>query len=115
MVPVGGELIRNRKHAMFNGIVVASIAVDEDGELLVDPVLTTSGLLEADESHLLAAGREMIEDVLDRLSSQDRRSDRNVREAVRVALRRFFKNTLDKKPATDIHVLRIPFDDDFTD
>ncbi|MEQ8664440.1 MAG: ribonuclease J [Rhodospirillales bacterium] len=112
LIPIDGDLLRSRKRALFNGIVVASIAIDEDGDLVADPVLTTSGLIEANEPHLIEDGLDVIEDVLGRLPRRDRQDDATVQEAVRVAVRRYFRDTLDKKPVTDIHVLRIPFEDE---
>lgn len=112
LVPIDGDLIRSRKRALFNGTVVASIAIDEDGDLVADPVISTSGLIEAGEPHLIEGGLDVIENVIERLSNRDRSNDEKVTEAVRVAVRRYFRDMLDKKPITDIHVHRITFDDD---
>ena len=115
LVPIDGDLLRSRKRALFNGTVVASIAIDDDGDLVADPTMTTSGLIEADEPHIVEDVIETIEDVLERLSRRDRRSDSAVQEAVRVAVRRYFRDTLDKKPITDIHVLRVSFEEETDD
>jgi len=112
LVPLEGDVVRSRKRALFNGTAVISIAVDDDGDLVTDPILTTSGLLEADEPHVVEDVIDVIEAVIDRLSARDRRKDDNLQEAVRVAVRRFFRDRLDKKPITDIHIHRIPYEDD---
>lgn len=112
LVPLEGDVVRSRKRALYNGTAVISIAVDEDGDLVSDPVMTTSGLLEADEPHLEGEVIDVIEGVIDRLSARDRQHDGNLQESVRVAVRRFFRDRLDKKPITDIHIHRVLFEDD---
>ncbi len=112
LVPVDGEVIRSRKRALYNGLVVVSVALDEDGDLLADPVFSTSGLLEADEPHLIEDAIDAIDNALDRLSARKRRDDAETHEAIRLAVRRFFQDRLDKRPVTDIHLIRVPFEDE---
>jgi ribonuclease J len=44
---------------------------------------------------------------LDRLGKRSLGNDDDITEAVRIAARRSFRRQLDKKPITDVHLIRI--------
>ena len=49
LVPLKGEVMSARRRMLFNGIVVASLAVDQAGNLRGQPKLSAPGLLDPDD------------------------------------------------------------------
>ena len=107
LVAIDGELVRGRIRALYNGSAVLSAVLDDDGEWAADPELTTIGVLEAGEEAIaddaIAAARQALKG----LSANKRKDDGEVREALRIAVRRTFRKTLDKNAQTTIHLIRI--------
>ena len=107
LVAIDGELVRGRIRALYNGLAVLSAVLDDDGEWAADPELTTIGVLEAGEEAIaddaIAAARQALKG----LSANKRKDDGEVREALRIAVRRTFRKTLDKNAQTTIHLIRI--------
>lgn len=102
VVPLGGELVRGRKRALWNGTAIVTVVVDKRGHLLADPILTTTGVLEdGDES--------LHDDVLDVVEKALKKSSygKGTSEDIRVAVRRMFRERLDKKPITEVHLVEV--------
>ncbi len=107
LVPLNGELVRRRRQALFNGFVVATVVLDEDGELFEDPQISASGLLEVGEHDLEEAALAAIEDCVENMPAKAKDQDAVAEETIRIALRRLFRSMLDKKPITIIHLVRV--------
>jgi ribonuclease J len=107
LVPLDGELVRRRRQALYNGFVVATVVLDEDGELFEDPQISASGLLEVGEHDLEEAALTAIEDCVDSMPAKIKKEDAAAEETIRIALRRTFRSVLDKKPITIIHLVRV--------
>lgn len=106
LLPLTGGVLAARKRMLFNGVVMASFAVDEAGRLLGTPQISAPGLFEADgvEPGLLAA--DLARAVAD-LPAPLRREDDALREAARTALRRAVGRRLKKRPNVEVHLLRV--------
>jgi len=107
VVSLEGELVRSRLRALYNGSAVVTIALDRDGRLAGVPQLTAIGLLEAGDATLTDEIAAAIGKVLDGLPRAARDDDATVKEAVRVTVRRAFRDRLDKKPVTSVHLVRV--------
>jgi ribonuclease J len=107
LVPTDGELVRGRIRALYNGSAVLSAVLDDDGEWAAEPELTTIGVLEADEDAIAEDAIDAARKALKELPAKKRRNDAEAREAMRIAVRRTFRKTLDKKPQTTVHLIRI--------
>ena len=110
VVPLGGELVRGRTRALLNGAAVLTIAVDMQGDIVAEPKITTEGLVEPGSDDAIQIERTALEIAVGTLNSlpmADRRDDGAAAEAVRVAVRRFFRDTFGKRPVTTIHLVRI--------
>ncbi|MBF0249497.1 MAG: ribonuclease J [Alphaproteobacteria bacterium] len=107
VVPLDGSLVRERARALFNGHAVITIVIDKDGDLADDPLLTTTGLLETGEVDYEDGVLDAAEDAIEHLSKKDRRDDDVVSEAVRIAVRRYFRQTFGKNAITTVHLVRI--------
>ena len=106
LVPLDSELNRQRKQALWNGVAIMSVVVDGEGRLVGEPELTTLGIVEHDDDPLLGHAIEAARQVLDDLPMGGRLSAHAESEAIRIAVRRTFRNAIDKKPITQIHVHR---------
>jgi ribonuclease J len=107
LVPLGGGVMAARKRMLFNGVAVASLAVDASGRLLGRPRLSAPGLFELDDPETDRITGEIAESLGD-LPASLRRDDAALTEAARAALRRALGKRLQKRPLVEVHVLRVP-------
>ena len=91
---------------LYNGVIVASFAVDRTGTLVGQPKLSAPGLLDSDDPETAAVARDFRETLAD-LPAATRRDDALLTEAARTALRRAVGKRLKKRPQVDVHLLRI--------
>jgi ribonuclease J len=97
--------LRRRNNLMFNGSVVATIVLDQDGHLVSDPQFSVVGILDRDKGH--DAAMDEVRKALADLGQTERGDDQSVREAVRLSVRRAFRKALGKKPVTEVHLFRL--------
>lgn len=97
---VGEVVLKDRRILAEDGMVVAIIGLNlHTGELIYGPEIVTRGVVYEDESQdYLAQARLMAEQALLELNVEMRREPDEVRQAVRQALRRFFKKTVERRP-----------------
>lgn len=107
LVPVGGTIIRERNRLRINGAAVATVVVDEDGKLVGDPQLTVQGVLDDSEDESWEFAVDAIVDAVNDLPRKKRQDDDEIAEAARIAVRRSLRETIGKRPVTDVHVVRI--------
>jgi len=108
MVPLNGEAVRSRVQGLWNGTAVISLAVDKSGKPVSEIFITTTGLLEPyEEDDVLDAVADDVFEALERLPKKKRESDNELSESIRITSRRAFRRLLDKKPITDVHLVRI--------
>jgi ribonuclease J len=91
---------------LFNGVVLASIAVDANGRLRGEPRVSAPGLFDSDDAELDRVGSEFAE-ALEDLPISLRRDDAALTDAARAALRRALGRRLQKRPLVDVHLLRV--------
>jgi len=107
-IPIDGEMIRVRTRALFHGSAVVTIALDGKRGLAGEPQVTTAGVLEDDETEgVIGRIRDAVWRTIDGLGAKALGDDAAVREAVRIAVRRSFRDQLDKRPVTTVHLVRI--------
>jgi len=102
------ESIRLRRKMMLGGSVLATLVVDDKNRLLAAPKLTLRGLSEGeaaldDEAEVRAA----IEQAFEKLNHSQRKQDDVLEETIRLAIRRTVNKIHNKKPVTDIHIVRV--------
>ncbi len=106
LIPIDGSLLAARRRMMFNGVVMASLAVDGQGRVLGNPQISAPGLFETGDPdpELIAADlRRAVGD----LPAALRREDDQLREAVRSAVRKAVGRRLRKRPTVEVHLLRV--------
>ncbi len=106
LTPLGGGVMSARRRMLFNGVVVASIAVDANGRLRGDPRVSAPGLFDSDDPELGRVSRDFADAVED-LPAALRRDDAALSDAARAALRRALGKRLQKRPLVDVHLMRI--------
>ena len=102
VVPLDGELIRGRKRALWNGTAVVTVVIDSQGLLVSEPILTTTGVLEDGDDGLHDDVLLAVKGALKNNSGKE-----STNENIRIAVRRLFRERLDKKPITQIHLVEI--------
>ncbi len=98
--------IVERRRGLYNGHVVVSLAVDGEGRLLAEPGVTLFGV--PDPGDLAGRIAGAIQAAVKGMPRGQRRDDEVLRESVRVAARRVCRQETEKKPVTDVQILRLP-------
>ncbi len=98
--------IVERRRGLHNGHLVIALGVDAEGRLLTDPAVTLFGI--PDEGGLAGQIAAAVLNAVKGMPRGQRRDDAVLREAVRVAARRTVRQATDKKPVTDVQILRLP-------
>jgi ribonuclease J len=106
LVPLKGEVMSARRRMLFNGIVVASVAVDQAGTLRGRPKISAPGLLDPDDPDTDRVADDFAETLRD-LPASLRREDAGLEDAARSALRRALGRKLGKRPMVDVHLIRV--------
>ena len=106
LVPLSGGVMSARRRMLFNGVVVASIAVDQAGHLRGEPRVSAPGLFDAGDAETERVAAEFADAVAD-LPAPLRRDDAALTDAARAALRRALGRRLQKRPLVDVHLLRV--------
>jgi ribonuclease J len=106
LTPFGGGVMTARRRMLFNGVVLASLAVDANGRLRGEPRVSAPGLFDSEDPEIDRIGTEFA-DAIEDLPQSLRRDDAALGDAARAALRRALGRRLQKRPLVDVHLLRI--------
>jgi len=106
VLPLDGAILSARRRMLINGVVVGSIVVDEDGEMLGEPQVSAPGLLDPGDAEQ-ARVVDAFAQALSELPLELRQEEGLFREAARSALRRALGRRLQKRPMIDVHLIRV--------
>lgn len=106
LLPMEGTVIGARKRMLFNGVVVASLAVDDAGRVVGRPRVSAPGLFDAEGPEPSQLADELARGVSE-LPKGLRREDDALTEAARAVLRKAVGRRLKKRPNVEIHLLRV--------
>ncbi|MEA2739591.1 MAG: ribonuclease, partial [Acetobacteraceae bacterium] len=106
IVPLKGEVMAARRRMLFNGVVVASVAVDQGGNVRGRPRVSAPGLLDPDDPDTERVADDFADQLQD-LPANLRRDDAALQDAARTALRRTLGRKLGKRPMVDVHLIRV--------
>jgi ribonuclease J len=106
LVPLQGSVMGARRRMLFNGVVIASLAVDEAGRLRGTPRISAPGLFDPEDPETDRILRDFADSIAD-LPSNLRRDDESLIEAAKSALRKALGRRLQKRPLVDVHLLRV--------
>jgi ribonuclease J len=108
LLPLSGGVLAARKRMLFNGVVVASLAVDRAGRVRGEPKVSAPGLF--DEMEEIEAPRQLAAELaraVEELPGGLRQEDDALREAARAVLRKAVGRRLRKRPNVEVHLLRV--------
>jgi ribonuclease J len=106
LLPLSGGVLAARKRMLFNGVVMASLAVDAAGRVMGEAQVSAPGLFETADIEPARIAADLTRAV-EGLPSALRREDDALREAARAALRKAVGRRLRKRPAVEVHLLRV--------
>lgn len=106
LLPMTGGVLAARRKMLFNGMVLASFAVDDDGFVIGEPKISAPGLLEVEDPESRRI-REEFAEAIDEIPDELRQDDGAFRDAAKTALRRALGRKLQKRPLVDVHLLRV--------
>ena len=106
LVPMTGGVLAARRRMLFNGVVLASCAVDSTGNLVGKPQISAPGLFEPEDPEADRVIRDFAAAFAE-LPSTLRRDAAALPDAARAALRRALGRKQQKRPLVDVHLLRV--------
>ncbi len=106
LVPLDGTLVRDRNRAIYNGSAVVTVVLDARGRVKGEVQISTLGVMEAGDEDALGVVGETVEEVVAATPAARRGDDAALKEALRIAVRRVFRDRFDKRPVTSIHLVR---------
>jgi ribonuclease J len=108
LVPLGGALIKHRHRISASGSAVATLVMARDGRLLADPQVTLHGLVDPEaDGAALGSAAAAVRSAIEALNAGQLADDAAVKEAARLAVRRYIHAERGKKPLTDVHLVRV--------
>jgi ribonuclease J len=106
LLPLTGGVLSARRRMLFNGVVVASFAVDGAGQVRGTPQVSAPGLFESGDPDSMQLAADLARAVGE-LPNALRREDDALREAARSVLRKAVGRRLRKRPNVEVHLLRV--------
>jgi ribonuclease J len=109
LVPEGAEGLIERRRLSYSGIILATLSIDESGDVSDGPVIAVKGLSEtdgraADES--LGPLEDAATRAVESMKRKDRADDEAVERAVGRALRKACETEFGLRPLIEVIVLR---------
>ncbi len=98
---------RSRNKLIYNGATVVTMVVDQDGEVVHDPMVTLLGLPQDVDGQLVREVSLAVRAGIDDLPDGARGSDERLKETARRAVRQTIHAEIGKRPIIDIHLVRL--------
>jgi len=110
VTPENGEALRERRHAAFNGMLTASLAIDRRGRIVSGPMVRSMGL-PADEDYPLGEAMDDLAEeagrALGKLSADEREDDTAVESMISRTLKKAAFRIWKRRPVVEATVLRV--------
>lgn len=107
LVDLGSNLITLRTRALYNGAALVTVVVNGARMQADDVQVSSIGLLDEGEENLLRMVQNAVAVAVQALPKKARDDDETLREAIRLAVRRCFRQIFDKRPVTHVHLVRV--------
>jgi ribonuclease J len=102
ILPADGSTITERRRLMYSGLVTVALAVRPDGQLAGSPVIRPFGVpVEEDREDFIADATDSAERAFNATANEDQ-----LREAVRLAVRRCATAWTGKKPLVEVMLVK---------
>src|SRR3989337_2068674 len=97
---VGPVVIRDRRHLSEDGMVLAVLAIhQQSGEIVAGPDLISRGFVRDEEGEeILEQARKVVLETFSGMNRETRADRAELQEEIRIALRRFFRKKLERRP-----------------
>jgi ribonuclease J len=97
---VGPVVIRDRRHLSEDGMVLAVLAIhQQSGEIVAGPDLISRGFVRDEEGEeILEQARKIVLETFSGMNRETRADRAELQEEIRVALRRYFRKKLERRP-----------------
>lgn len=106
LIPTDGEVIRTRRKLRDDGAVFVTVVLGKNNSLMHPIQLSAPGLLDpTEDAEFIEEAESHVTDAVEGLKA--RSGDEQVKEAVRLSVRKFFKREIDKKPVIEVQVARV--------
>lgn len=106
LLPLDGAVLGARRRMLFNGIVIASLAVDQSGRVLGNPQISAPGLFDMGDLEPGQIADDLARAVTE-LPPALKREDDLLRDAARTVVRKSLGRRLRKRPSVEVHLLRV--------
>ena len=106
LLPLDGSVLGARRRMLFNGVLMASLAVDRTGRVMGSPQISAPGLFDMADLEPGQLADELARAVSD-LPPALKQEDDMLRDAARTVLRKAVSRRLRKRPNVEIHLLRV--------
>ena len=93
---------------MWNGIVTASVVINDQGEVLTVPKLTQSGISDTNKmKNILMEISLLIEDLIDNINDPVLLTDNHLESEIKKIIVSQMKKSFSVRPLTNIHINRL--------
>jgi ribonuclease J len=108
-VPAEGEVLKMRRRMAFGGAAVATVVLDRKGRLAADPRVAVPGLLDGDtkDQRAVTLAVDAVAAAIHGLKRDQLDDDAAIEEVVRIAVRRSLRDSIGKRPLTQVQIVRI--------
>ena len=108
LVPIDGDLVKERTKALYNGVALVTLLLGETPPRETDVLISTVGLIGSGEDEALPRVRAAVIAAVAEVPMRIYDDDEAVREAIRLVVRRSFRQLFEKRPVTHVHLVRTP-------
>ncbi len=106
IIPLNAGVIKQRRHMIEDGMVVATVVLNKKGAVLGDVQFSAAGLIEAGDP-AFEKMNQGVKDAIEQLSADKRKDDRTIADAVKSAVRKVVMETHGRRPMVDTHLVRV--------
>ncbi|HYM31105.1 MAG TPA: ribonuclease J [Candidatus Cybelea sp.] len=107
LIPIEGEVLQRRRKLMYNGAALAVLVLDALGNLIEPPRVSLHGVAQGESDELARVAVANVAEAVRRLPPRFRADDERVTEAARRAVRQAVRQVADRKPVTDVQIVRL--------
>jgi ribonuclease J len=95
---VGETVLRDRLHLAQDGMVIVVIGFDKTGAVVAGPDLVSRGVADPPDEVLFEQARQLILEVLDGISVEEKTDWALIKQRIRSVLRKFLQKTIERRP-----------------
>lgn len=99
------EHVKKRQRMAYNGVIMVTIVLGVNGALMAPPKVSLEGLL--DDGPMTGEAEEAIAREIEDHLFGSKNDDEAMAEITRLAARRYFFKTYQKKPVIKVHIVRV--------